>query len=111
MPVVASARRLKDPVLVLQPPEDMASSPVVWKTLEDISDYHQPLAPGALFKCAVIVYLSNRSHQPRLFTGTGPTAQFQRGRWYRGSHEVFTSTGFRFGYFFCTVGSPACGRM
>ena len=54
MPVVASARRLKDPVLVLQPPEDTASSPLVWKTLEDISDYHQPLAPGALFKCAVI---------------------------------------------------------
>ena len=54
MPVVASARRLKDPVLVLQPPEDSASSPIVWKTLADIADYHQPLAPGALFKCAVI---------------------------------------------------------
>ena len=54
MPVVASARRLKDPVLVLQPPEDIASSPMVWKSLRDISDYHQPLAPGALLKCAVI---------------------------------------------------------
>ena len=54
MPVVASARRLKDPVLVLQPPEESAASPLVWKTLADISDYHQPLAPGALFKCAVI---------------------------------------------------------
>ena len=53
MPVVASARRLKDPVLVLQPPEDSPSSPLVWKTLADIADYHQPLAPGALLKCAV----------------------------------------------------------
>ena len=53
MPVVASARRLKDPVLVLQPPEDSPSSPMVWRTRSDIADYHQPLAPGALFKCAV----------------------------------------------------------
>ena len=50
---VRAARRLKDPVLVLQPPEDSPSSPMVWRTRSDIADYHQPLAPGALFKCAV----------------------------------------------------------
>ncbi|KAK8795498.1 hypothetical protein WA158_000155 [Blastocystis sp. Blastoise] len=53
-PILASARRLKDSVLVLQPPENTASSPMVWRTLDDIKDYHQPLAPGALFKCGVI---------------------------------------------------------
>lgn len=53
-PVYASARRLDSPSLVMQPPEDKESPTLIWTSMDDIRDYHQPLAPGALFKCAVI---------------------------------------------------------
>lgn len=101
-PIVASARRLKDSVLVLQPPENTASSPMVWRTLDDIKDYHQVclrLLPLMLVASGSWCSLQVRCHcswscQHEQWCWTLQAVGFQRRWWYWSSYELQSSSGY-----------------
>jgi len=52
-PIKVSARKVADPKISLYF-DSIESDPVICTTLLDLSDYNQPLAPGALLKCCFL---------------------------------------------------------